>query len=88
MVLQQNLLDGSQDGVMGRGVIGNTAVFGIAIQGSSPCTPTRFESTKTGVNMGKTIQMYFVLSVVAIVLFVASYQATMHAGDFISRFIF
>jgi hypothetical protein len=43
---------------------------------------------KTGVNMGKTIQMYFVLSVVAIVLFVASYQATMHAGDFISRFIF
>lgn len=25
--------------LMGYGVIGNTAVFGIAIQGSSPCTP-------------------------------------------------
>ena len=38
--------------------------------------------------MDKIAQLYFVLSVVTIVLFVASYQATMRIGDFISGFLF
>ena len=41
VVLQQNLLNGSQGGVMGYGVIGNTVDFDSIILGSNPSTPAK-----------------------------------------------